>query len=366
VNMHDDGPEGGRADASVYALDALREELPGFRIWREDNFGRVRYVARSQCTGLNPHTVVTADLGELRPALSGDLEQPPADGGQAFDAGKPSIARVYDRWLGGKNNFAADRTVADALTAEFPEIAEVAKANRQFVARAVRYVAAQGITQYIDVGAGLPASPAVHEIVQKAQPGARVAYVDHDPLVLSHARAILASGPGVVVVAGDMREPDPILGSPDLRALVDLRQPICILLASVLHFVTPDEADAIVAAFTTAMAPGSYLILSAGTSTGTSPALIARTVAAYQGTTVVSGRAEAEIAAYFDGLGLVAPGLVDVWAWRPDSEWYWPLPPSARILGAVALKPAVGPGEPATGGLVRRAVPQQRDAGRPA
>jgi hypothetical protein len=183
VNTHDGGPEGDRVAASGHALDTLREEHAWFRIWPGDNVGRVRHVARSQCTGLSPHTVVTADLAELRFAHPGDLEQPPAAGGVAFDSGKPGIARVHDRRLGGKDSFATDRVVANALTAEFPEIAQETKANRQFVARAVRHVAAQGIRQYVDVSTGLPASPAVHQIAGKAQPAARVAYVDHNPVV---------------------------------------------------------------------------------------------------------------------------------------------------------------------------------------
>jgi S-adenosyl methyltransferase len=141
-----------------------------------------------------------------------------------------------------------------------------------------------------------------------------------------------------------MQQPGAILGRPDLRGLIDLRQPVCVILASVLHFVTATEADAAVDAFTAAMAPGSYLICSAGTSTGISPALIARLQAAYQGTTVVTGRPEAEIAAYFDGLDVVPSGLTDVWAWRPDHQWFWPPPPSARILRGVASKPATAPG----------------------
>lgn len=266
-------------------LACLREQFPGFRIWREETWGRTKYIARSQQAGLNPHTVVTGDLGELRTAL-GAAPEPP---GQPSGSGGPSIARVYDRWLGGKDNYQADRYAADTVAAQFPEVALVARANRQFVARAVAHVAFRGITQFIDVGTGLPAMPSVDAIARKTQPGARVAYVDNDPVVLCHARALLAGRPGVAVVAGDLRQPGAILGSPDLRGLIDLRQPVCVILASVLHFVTAPEADAAVAAFTAAMAPGSYLICSAGTSTGTSPALIARLQAAYQATTVVTG-----------------------------------------------------------------------------
>jgi O-methyltransferase involved in polyketide biosynthesis len=339
-----------QADTS---LPALRAEFPQFRIWQETIGDRTRYIARRLDPGSGTHTVVTPDPGELRTALSGDpAARRPAAGGLPFDVTVPSIARVYDRWLGGKDNLAADRAAADALTAEYPEIPQVARANRQFVLRAVRYTAAQSITQYIDIGAGLPASPSVDQVARNAHPDARVAYVDNDPVVLTHARALLA-GPGVVIVPEDMRQPDAILDNPELRTLIDLRQPVAILLASVLHFVTAGEADTIVAAFTAAMAPGSYLIVSAGTTTGTDPALIARMAAAYQGTTEVTGRTETEIAAYFSGLELIPPGLVDVWAWRPDSQWYWPPPPSARILGAVARKPARRRGQHGSARLLR-------------
>jgi uncharacterized SAM-dependent methyltransferase len=201
----------------------------------------------------------------------------------------------------------------------------------------VRHVAEQGITQFIDIGAGLPAKPAVHEIAQQVNPAARVAYVDNDQLVLAHARALLAGGPGVSVVAGDMRYPTGILASLQ-RRFIDVRQPVCVLLASVLHFLEPDEADIAVATFTSFMTPGSYLILSAGTSTGTNPALIDRLRSAYAGTSVIIGRTAEEIAAWFTGLDLVPPGLVDVEAWRPGSERYWLAPSGARIIGAVGRK----------------------------
>jgi S-adenosyl methyltransferase len=158
-------------------------------------------------------------------------------------------------------------------------------------------------------------------------------------VVLSHARALMATGQREVVVLGDMRWPGAILTSPKLRHLIHLDEPLCVILASVLHFVTAAEADAIVAAFVAAMVPGSFLVLSAGTSTGTDPALLERLSATYQDTAVVTGRTEAEIAAYFSGLRLEPPGLTDVWAWRPDAGRQWP-PSGARILGAVARKPA--------------------------
>jgi hypothetical protein len=316
-------------------LPALTEDFPQFGIEREVTAdGRTHYIARSLLPNVHPHTVVSEDPDELRAMLTEGTSQP-------LNAGVPSIARVYDRWLGGKDNFAADRAVADGLSEEFPEIADMARANRQFVIRAVRHVAAVGITQFIDIGTGLPVSPSIDETVHQLQPTASVAYVDNDPVVLVHARAMLGSHRGVVVLAGDMRRPEEILGSTGLRAMIDLRQPVCIVLASMLHFVTPDEADAIVATLIYAMAPGSYLIVSSGTATGTDPNLIVRLADAYQDTAVISGRSEAEIAAYFAGLELLSPGLVDVWAWRSDA----PKSPrlatgSARMIGAVGRKPA--------------------------
>ena len=326
-----------QADLSVAPRDPLPQlnaEFPDFQIWREDTVGgRCHYIARSLHPGTHPHTVVTGDPDELRATLT-------HEDGQRFDPGVPSIARVYDRWLGGKDNFAADRLVADALSEEFPEIAEVARANRQFVVRAVAHVATAGITQFIDIGTGLPTPPSIDETVRRIQPSACVAYVDCDPVVLVHTRAMLAGNRGVVVISGDMRRPQEILGNPRLRAVIDLGKPVCILLASVLHFVAPAEADTIVATFTDAMASGSYLILSSGTSSDTNPALIARLAAAYQGTAVVSGRSEAEIAGCFTGLELLPPGLADVWAWRPDATQSRPVRGSGRILGAVGRKPA--------------------------
>jgi O-methyltransferase involved in polyketide biosynthesis len=324
-------------------LVALRARFPQFRLWSEITGDRVRYVARRLHPDAAPHTIVTADLDELCAVLDDAPAQPLTAADLALDAAVPNVARMYDRWLGGKDHYEADGHAADALTAEFPEIGLLARANRAFVLRAVAHVAARGIAHFIDVGVGFPSSPNVYEMAVRADPAVRVAYVDHDPVVLAHARALLADGPGVAVVAGDLREPGAILADPDLRALIDLDQPVCVILAAVLHFLPAVQADAAVAAFRNVMVPGSYLVVSAGTSTGTSPALIGRLTAAYAGTTVVSARAGEEIAGYFAGLDLVAPGLVDVWAWRPDSEWFWPPPPTARILGGVARMPATIP-----------------------
>ena len=315
-------------------LARVEADFPHYRFWREAARSRTRYVARTRYGGVNPHTVVTTDLAELRAALHDAPAQPQAVASHAA----PNIAGMYNRWLGGKDNGAADRTAAADVLTEFPEVAQVARDNREFVIRAVAHVAAAGISQYIDIGTGLPAAPAIHHIARHADPGARVCYVDNDPVVVAHARALLADGPGITVLDGDMRQPHTILAAPELRDVIDLGQPVCVILASVLHFAEPGQADAIVAALTTAITAGSYLIISAGTSTGTDPELISRLQAAYQGTTVVTGRTEGEIAGYLTGLDLLPPGLTDVQNWRPDHRPH--APASARILGAVARKPA--------------------------
>ena len=328
--------------ASIDDLAGLRADFPAFKIWREQIPGRARYVARSQRPGLNPHTVVTSDLGELREAL----EPARAAGMIPYTTAQPNIARMYDYWLRGKDHYSADRAAADAVTEKFPEVAQIAQANRAFLMRAVRHVARQGITQFIDLGSGLPASPNTHDVAWEAAPDACVCYVDNDPLVLAHARALLAVDDKVSVVAGDIRNPAAFLTDPLLSRLIDPATPVCVLLVSVLHFLTAEESDAAVAAIRRWMAPGSYLVISAGTSTGTDPELVRCLQAAYGDTAPVTGRTAGEIAAWFDGFSLARPGLADVWAWRPSGQGRLPRPDGsrARFLAGVGRKGPVTPG----------------------
>ena len=322
-------------------MAVLRDDYPGYKIWREVTPGRERYVARSLHLGLNPHTVVTADLRELR-----DVLQPVGNPDfLAFTTARANIARMYAHWLGGKDSFAADRAAADAVLERFPEVAEVARANRAFLARAVRHVAKQGVSQFVDFGAGLPASPNVHEIARQEQPDARVVYIDRDPVVLTHARALLATDDQISVMAGDVRDPARALADLALTVLVDIGNPVCVVLGSVLHFLTADEADEAVAVLRRRIAPGSYLVISAGTSTGTDPDLLRQLQAAYADTAPVTGRTMDQIAAWFDGFCLARPGVVDVWAWRPDSIAR-PAQSRARILAGVGRKPAARIGWP--------------------
>ena len=260
-----------------------------------------------------------------------------------FDPSRPNVARVYDYLLGGKDHFAADRQAAQRLIAALPNAAAMAKANRTFLAAAVRHVARQGIAQYLDIGAGLPTSPSVHECARAIIPGARVAYVDSDPVAVTHAQALLATGDGVVAAEGDAREPEAILADPGLAAVIDLNEPVCLLLVSMLHFLTADEADMIVGTFRQRMVPGSYLIISQGNASRPPREAVQD---AYGSGITLTGRPAGEIAAYFDGFDLVPPGLVPVaeWpaaqpdAWPPPRQAAQPTSPQAGMLAGVGRK----------------------------
>lgn len=276
-----------------------------------------------------------------------------------FDPSKPSAARIYDYLLGGKDHFAADRHAAQRLVSALPDAAIAARANRAFLTAAVRYVARRGIGQYIDIGAGLPTSPNVHESARALVPAARAAYVDNDPVAVVHARALLATDKSVIVIDADARKYEAILTDPHLGALFDLSEPVCVLFVSMLHFLTADEADSIVAAFRERMAPGSYLVISAGHQENyqvreqdqaaheQDQAAHEQVQAAYGDTSVPTGRPAAEIAAYFDGFDLVPPGVVPVTEWpaaepdagqRPRAGQASPAPVKASMLAGIGRK----------------------------
>jgi O-methyltransferase involved in polyketide biosynthesis len=234
---------------------------------------------------------------------------------RGFNPGKPNAARIYDYLLGGKDNFAADRDAAEQVVRALPNAAQIAKANRAFLAAAVRYVADQGISQYVDIGAGLPTSPNVHECARAVVPEARVAYVDNDPVVVSHARALLATDNLLTVVSGDAREYKAILSALEHNAVIDLSMPLCVLFVSMLHFLPADDADAVVAAFRERVAPGSYLVVSAGYQISGGAPVGKDVQSAYGSDTILTGRTPAEIAAYFGDFELVPPGIVPVTEW---------------------------------------------------
>ena len=256
---------------------------------------------------------------------------------------RPNMARMYDYALGGKNNFAADREAVERLFALSPENKYVPLANRRFLGRAVDFVARAGITQYLDLGAGLPSMGNVHEVAKAVHPDARVVYVDNDPVVATHARALLTSADATVrVVQEDVREPAKVLAHPDVTDLLDFRRPVAVLFVSVLHGITDaEDPAALVRAFGEVMAPGSCLILSHLTRDGHPASVVhAKEEVFARSNTVFRYRSREEITAYFDGFELVEPGLTPVTDWRSEPDGPELSEAGAWWLGGVARKPA--------------------------
>ncbi|MDQ2875848.1 MAG: SAM-dependent methyltransferase [Actinomycetota bacterium] len=225
------------------------------------------------------------------------------------DPSRPSVARVYDYLLGGTDNFAADRAAAEMLTSLSPELVDAAFANRSFHRRAARWIAGQGVGQFIDLGSGLPAAGNTHDIVREARPGARVAYVDNDPMVLAYGRALLGADEAATVILGDLRDPGSVLGSAGLRGLIDFTEPVGLLVTAVLHFVS-DESDpaGLIAAYAAALAPGSYVALSHMTGEHKPPkAVQALTRVGAQAAGGAYLRSRAEVRRLFGALPLVPP-----------------------------------------------------------
>ncbi|HUN32963.1 MAG TPA: SAM-dependent methyltransferase [Trebonia sp.] len=231
-------------------------------------------------------------------------------------------ARRYDYWLGGKDNFAADRESGDAIAAAFPTVRIAVIENRRFVRRAAAFLAADaGIRQFLDIGTGIPTSPNVHEIAQKIDPASRVAYIDNDPIVLVHARALLTSSAegATAYIDADLREPDKILAHPDLCATLDFSRPMALMLGAILHFI-PDAEDpyGIVARLVSALPKGSYLVVSHATNDFLSPQEVDEIVAGRYGP--FYARSEAEFGRFFEGTELVPPGITSVAEWRAHNE----------------------------------------------
>ena len=256
------------------------------------------------------------------------------------DVRKAYPARRYDYWLGGKDNFAADRRSGDAVEEVVPTIRLSIIENRRFLQRAVRFLVEAGIGQFLDIGAGMPTDANTHEVAQAIAPQSRVVYVDNDPVVVSHARALLRSSPQgrTEYVEADLRAPQDILRSPPLRATLDMGRPVGLLLLAVLHFV-PDDDDpyGLVAQLAAAMPPGSYLVMSHGTYDPLPPEMIAR---CEEVNAVIDApwrpRSREEFARFFDGMELVDPGIVSIGSWRPAKWSVVPAPEDVITYGAVA------------------------------
>jgi hypothetical protein len=255
-----------------------------------------------------------------------------------IDMERPSAARMYDYALGGKDNFDVDRAAVESVGEILPEFRQVALANRGFLVRAVNTLADLGIDQFIDLGTGIPTSPNVHEIAQHVHPHAKVVYVDNDPIVMAHNRALRSSRPGVLTVLRDIREPASVMDSEEVRNHLDFNRPIGLLFVAVLHFVQRDLGVEVVTQFRRALPAGSYVGISTACLDGMEPALINRLEQVYsQSPAPLVLRTTEQVEQLFEGLDLLPPGLKDVTQWRGEAK---PLP--IRILAGVGTVTAVG------------------------
>jgi len=223
-----------------------------------------------------------------------------------IDLSQPSIARIYDYWLGGKDNYPVDREVADRIAAIDSGGREGARANRRFLVDAVESMARSGIRQFIDLGAGIPTSPNVHETAKAIQPDAVTVYVDNDPVVLAHNRAIAEGEPGVLVLPHDVRDPAAVLDDPRVRSVLDFSRPVGLLMIAVLHFVEVTAAPSVLGRYLRELAPGSQLVISAASSHGADPDAVAQLKAAYSAASLIF-RTWSEFEALFDGLEMITP-----------------------------------------------------------
>jgi S-adenosyl methyltransferase len=257
-----------------------------------------------------------------------------------FDTSVPHIARVYDYWLGGKDNFAADRELGEQTLAAYPNLVYSVRANRAFLARAVRFLAAErGIRQFLDIGTGIPTASNTHQVAQGVAPQCRIVYVDNDPIVLSHARALLKTDPqgACAYLDADLRDPDAILAA--AAETLDFSQPVAVMLIAVMHFIGDDnEAAAIIGTLMGACAPGSFLAISHVGSDidpeqqGEMVRRLNRSVAEK-----ATMRDHAGVTRLFAGLELVEPGVVKVAQWRPDTDFEATFP--TGLWGGVASTP---------------------------
>lgn len=239
---------------------------------------------------------------------------------EGVDPGKASVARIYDAMLGGEHNFAIDREALAAFTAIDPQVRSLARANRAFLGRAVRFLVDAGVRQFLDLGSGIPTQGNVHEVAHAAAPDARVVYVDNDPVAVAHSASLLADNPNAGIVSADIRRPAEVLAAPQVRELIDFEQPVAVLMITILHFITEEEGpDGLVAAYRDALPAGSWLALTHATDDDR-PDTAAAVGKLYRSkaTSPVTARSHKRIGQLFDGFEMVEPGLVHVPLWRPD------------------------------------------------
>src|SRR5487761_1234301 len=261
-----------------------------------------------------------------------------------IDTSRPHMARIYDYFLGGKNHFAADRRTAQELLRDLPSIRVTARENRGFLGRAVRYLAAEaGVRQFLDIGTGLPTTENVHEIAQATAPASHIVYVDNDPLVLAHARALLTSSPAgrTAYIHADLREPEAILANPVTREALDFGQPIGLIVLATLHFIQDEDKPAdIIATLLDALPSGSYFVASHITMEH-SPDGIAHGRRTMRGAGIGAQARDSDVFAKlaFSGLDLVPPGVVAVSEWRPEGHRPRPTPAEGNCYGGVPRTP---------------------------
>lgn len=266
---------------------------------------------------------------------------PPAGLPPEIDVTVAHSARMYDWWLGGKDNFPADRALGELFVGAIPTIRTMARENRGFMHRVVRYLVGEaGIRQFLDIGTGIPTKPNVHEIAQQIAPGTRVVYVDNDPIVLVHARALMAGELGTTeYIQADLREPDKILNNPDLTGTLDLGRPVGLLMVAILMLLS-DQEDPWLQARTLmdALPSGSYVAITHPGKDFDPEAMAKIVAAAEQGRMTVVPRVRADVQQFFGDWELIEPGLVPVMAWQPDGPP--PADPNAAYYWAgVARKP---------------------------
>ncbi|QLY32745.1 SAM-dependent methyltransferase [Nocardia huaxiensis] len=233
-------------------------------------------------------------------------------------AGRPHTSRVYDYFLGGKDNYEADRQAAEEILKAWPDIRTAARVNRQFMQRSTRFLAESGIRQFLDIGTGIPTEPNLHQVAQEVAPDARVVYVDNDPVVLAHARALMAgtSLGATTYIYGDVTDPHSILKPPELGDFLDLSQPVALSMIAILHFVEADVPE-LLTTYLDALAPGSYLTICTITA-DFAPDAVLRAQDVYRVRDLPAQvRTRDEVVTWFTGLTLLDPGIVPPHSWRP-------------------------------------------------
>ncbi|KAJ2981173.1 hypothetical protein NQ176_g2189 [Zarea fungicola] len=256
------------------------------------------------------------------------------------DTQRPSVARMYDVYLGGTHNFSSDREAVEAVKAALPDIIEIAVEGRAFLGRVIRFMCSQGVTQFIDIGSGLPSSENTHQVAQKYQAHARVVYVDIDPIAVAHGKSILGDNPDTAFIYGSALEVKKILDDDQTKRLIDFSKPVGIVMMGLVHFFSVEQSRDLLAQLKQCLAPGSLLGLTHGTTDGRSQEAIDQTHAAYaKSPTKLILRPKHSVEEILEGYTKVAPGLVMVDDWRMElAEEGRPLPPSTRIWYGFVLQ----------------------------